>query len=144
MVDGIVQEEYLRWLNDDVSQRKQACIEKALNACSQSLADHFNNRANAQEGSNRQDRANNTEGEVVNQHFKAGFDFALYGLIELLQNPGRDGTYDHGAHEHRNICTYDDAHRGYSTDHTTTSVVDHLTAGITDENRKKVGDHRAD
>ena len=92
----------------------------------------------------RQEHAPDAGGEVVDQHLEAGPDLAVPERVDLLHRPAAERAHDHGAHEHRDLGAGDDAHGRDRADHATAGVVEHLAAGVADQDRQQVGDHRAD
>ena len=83
-------------------------------------------------------------GEVVDQHLEAGLDPALDELVEQLEQVGGQRADDHGAEEHRHVGADDDAHGGHRADDRAALAVHQPAAGVADEDRQQVRDHRAD
>ncbi|CCK16800.1 hypothetical protein BN136_2810 [Cronobacter universalis NCTC 9529] len=144
VVDGVVEEQDFRRFNENRRQRQHVVNHHEVHARGQYFGEHFYRRANAEERQNREDHPDDARGEVVHQHFKAGFDFAVDRGVEFLDAEAAQRACDHCAQEHRDIRADDNAHGGNRAHHAAALAADQLTAGITDKQRQQVSDHRAD
>ncbi len=144
VVDGVVEEQDFRRFNKNRRQRQHVVNHHKVHASSQHFGEHFDRRANAEERQNREDHTDDARGEVVHQHFKAGFDFAVDRGVEFLDAEAAERACDHRAQEHRDVRADDNAHGGNRAHHAATLAANQLTAGITDKQRQQVADHRAD
>ncbi|CDN44464.1 hypothetical protein BN871_EW_00170 [Paenibacillus sp. P22] len=144
VIDRIVQEQDLRRLDQDVDQRNKMVGDQPIHACGEDVRQAFNDASDDRVSDQDESAADDAEREVVDEHLEAGTNLAFDGLVKLLQHPCRAGTYDHRPEEHRNVGADDDAHGDECADDAAALLVDHRTAGITDQQRKQIGDHRAD
>ena len=144
VVDGIVQEENLRRFDENRSQRQQIVFDEKIHTGRERTGKPFHRRPDDDKRQQRQQHTNNAGGKIVHQHLETALDLALNGLVKLLDCPTAERADNHRAQEHRNISTNDDAHRGNRTDHRATIPASELAAGITDEQRQQIRNHRAD
>ena len=124
VVDCVVQEQDFRWFYEDRSQWQHVMNNHEVNARRQYFGQDFNRRADTHECQNRQNHTDDASGEVVHQHFKARFDFAVYPRVEMFNRPATQRASNHRAEEHRHIRTDDNTHGGDCTHHTTTVATD--------------------
>ncbi|MND88119.1 hypothetical protein D3C80_801340 [compost metagenome] len=143
VVNRVIEEQDFRRFNKDRRQRQHVVNDHEVNASSQHFRQHFNRRANAEERQNRQDHTDDASGEVVHQHFEAGFDFAINPNVEFLNRPAAQRTGNHCTEEHRHIRADDHAHGRNCTDYATTITADQTTTGKTDEQWQQIGNHWA-
>ena len=111
------------------------------------LGEGLDERSGHEEAADGQDHAPDAGREVVDQHLEAGPDLAVPQGVELAHRPAAQRTHDHGAEEHRHVRTGDRTHGGDRADHAAADVVvavGHPPAGVADQDRQQVGDHRAD
>ena len=141
MVDGVVEEQDFCRLNQNAGQRQELVIDQPADACAQCFVDHGADRTDGIVAEDGQDHAQDTGGEVVVQHLKAAGDLVLEGAVDLLHAPAGQGAHGHGAQEHGDVGTDDNAHGGDGTDHGAAGIMDHLASGVADEQRKKIDQH---
>ena len=145
MVDGVVQEEDLSGLDEDGCQRQKVCIDQSVDACCQDVHDTGHQRAHDVGAEDGKEHAQDTDGEVVDQHLEACGHLVFHELVELLDDPACQRAHDHGAHQHGlTVCAAyacDCTHDSDGTDDTAAGAADHLTACISDQNGKQVEQH---
>ena len=144
VVDGVIEEQDFCRFNKDRRQRQHVVRHHEVNARSQDFRQNFNCRANAEERQDSEDHTDDACGEVIHQHLKTGLDLTVYPHVEFFNSPAAQWTGDHGAEEHRHIRADDNAHGGNRADYAATLAANQLTAGITDQQRQQIGDHRTD
>ena len=144
VVDGVIQEQDFRRFNENGRQWQQVVRHHHVYARRQQLGEHLHQRPDAEEGQDRQQHADDAGGEVVHQHFKAAFDLAVHPAVKVLDSPAAQRAGDHRAEEHRHVGANDDAHGGDGADDAAAIAAHQPPAGITDQQRQQVGDHRAD
>ena len=145
MVDRVVEEEDLRGLYEDRNQRKESCVDENINTTLQEDQNGCHERSDQVESDDGKDHTQDTDGEVVDQHLETGRDFSFNCGIELLDHPTAKGACKHCAHQHRIIrCAADNAYACDCAHDRASCAANHLTACISDQNRKHVGQHRAD
>ena len=144
VVDGVVQEQDLRRLHEDGDQRKEVVVHQHLDAAAQDDQHCRHERSDDIEADDHQDEADDADGEVVDKHLKAGLDLAFHGFVKLLDDPACERAHDHGAHQHGVLGAADHTDGGYDADDSASVSADHLTALVSDQDRKNVGKHRAD
>ena len=144
VVDGVVEEEDLGRFDEDGSQRQQTVGDQEVDATGQGAGEHLDEGTYDEEGEDGAQHADDAGGEVVDQHLEAALDPAFHRLVEALDGPATQGADHHGAHEHGDVGTDDDAHGGDGTDHGTPLTPDQLAAGIANQQGQQVGDHGAD
>ena len=142
VVNGVVEEQDFRRFNKDRGQRQHLVRHHEVNACGQNFRQDFNRRANAEERQNGEDHTDDACGEVIHQHLKTGFNLTVYPDVEFFNCPAAQRAGDHGAEEHRHIRADDNAHGGNRADYAAALAANQLTAGITDQQRQQIGDHR--
>ena len=123
-----------------LSTRKSTTFSAPLENCS-------TNGPATSEAADRQDHAPDAGREVVDQHLEAGPDLAVPEGVELAHRPAAERAHDHRAEEHRHVRAGDRTHGGDRADHAAADVVlavRHPAAGVADQDRQQVGDHRAD
>ena len=144
MVDGVVEEQHLGRLDQDRGKRDKTGADQGVNARAERRRNMLNNRADDREGDHGEDHAEDTGREVVDQHLEAWTDLAVDEPVELLNRPAAERPHQHGAEEHRNVGANDDASRDDGTHNGAALAIDQLAAGIAQEKRQKIGDHRTD
>ena len=145
VVDRVVQEQDLGGLYEDRNQRKESCIDQDVNAALQEDQNACHDRSDHIEAYDRQEHAQDTDGEVVDQHLEACGDLAFDSLVEFLDDPAAQRACEHCAHQHGIIgSAADNADAGDRAHDCSSCAADHLTACVSDQDRKYVGKHRAD
>ncbi len=145
VVDRVVEEEDLGRLDEDRRERQQAVVDEGLDEVPGDIGErHDQLGANDEEPEAGENQTPDASGEVVDEHLEAGLDLAVPERVDLLHRPAAERAHDHGTHEHWDAGARDDAHCGDGSDDATTGVVNHLAAGVANEDRQQVGDHRAD
>src|SRR5699024_5328533 len=83
--------------------------------------------------------------EVIDKHLESLADSGYKDGVNLFHQVTAQRSHDHGTEQHRGIreCG-DDSHCCRCTDNAATDVADKLTAGVGDEQREEVDDHRID
>ena len=145
VVDSVVQEQDLSGLYEDGDQRKETCLDQDVNAAGQNYQNACHKRADQVEAYDREEHAQDTNGEVVDQHLEACRDLAFDCLVELLDHPAAQRACEHSAHQHGIIGSAADNADACDRAHDRAScAADHLTACVSDQDREHVGKHRAD
>ena len=133
VVDCVIEEQDLGRLDDDRGERQQAHGDDGFNASTQDGISREDDRADAREGQDSEDTADDAGREVVYQHLKTGRDMVFDGLIELLDDPAAQRAHDHGAEEHRDVRTCDDTGRRNRAEHAAAMTVDSSTAAVAEK-----------
>ena len=145
MVDRVVEEEDLRGFYEDRNQRKKSCIDQNVNTAGQEYQDCCHKRSDQIESDDGKEHTQDTDGEVVDQHLETCRDLAFNCLVELLDHPAAERAYKHSAHQHGIIgSAADNADAGDRAHDRASCAAYHLTAGVSDQDGKDVGQHRAD
>ena len=144
VVDGVVQEQDLRRFDKNRGQRQQVVFHQHRNPTRQHAGEQFDKGAYEVEGEYCQQHADNAGREIVDQHFKTAFDFAINHTVKTLDHPAAQRTNHHGPHEHGNIGPDNHPHGGHGADDTATLAPHQFTAGIPNQQWQQVGNHRAD
>ena len=142
VINGVVQEQHLGRFHKNRSHRQKPIINQQAYTGSHGIGQGCNNRADGFHGNQCQHGCQNAQGEVVHQHLKARLDMAVHGLVKLLDNPGRQRAYNHGAQEHRHLCTDNYAHGGCGTDDAAPLACYHLAACVGNQKRQHHRSHR--
>ena len=142
VVNGVIEEQDFCRFHEDRRQRQHVVRHHEVNARRQNFGQDFNRRTNAEKRQDGEDHTDDACGEVIHQHLKTGFDLTVYPDVEFLDCPAAQRTGDHGAEEHRHIRTDDNAHGGNRADHAAALAANQFTAGIADQQRQQIGDHR--
>ena len=145
VVDRVVEEQDLRRLDENRDQRKESCIDQDVNAARQEYQNACHKRSDQVEAYDREQHAQDTDGEVVDQHLEACRNLAFDRLVEFLDDPAAQRARQHSAHQHGIIgSAADNADAGDRAHDRASCAADHLTAGIGDQDGQDVGQHRAD
>lgn len=72
VVDGVIEEQHLCRFNKDGNQRQQAVADQKINACGKYGENGGHKRADNVVAEDRQQHAEDADGEIVDQHFKTG------------------------------------------------------------------------
>ena len=143
VVDGVVEEEDLRRLDDDGSERQEAHGDDAFDAGAEHAVRREDDRADADEGEDGEDAAEDAGREVVHEHLEAIRDGIFDGLVKLLDAPAAQGAHDHSAKEHRDVRAGDDAARRNRADDAAAMLVDCFAAREAEQQRDEPFRHRA-
>ena len=152
LVDGVVEEQDLGRLDHDAREGQQVVVHEEADAAAEDRRDRADDGREAEVGADREDRAEDAGGEVVDQHLEAGADPVDPEPLDDLEQVRRERARDHGAEEHRAAAVVvgladradDDAHGGDGRDHAAAGVVDHAAAGVRDEQRQHEEQDRRD
>ena len=145
MVDRVVEEEDLRGLDENGNQGKKSHVDQDVNAALQEYQNACHDRSDQVESDDCKEHTQDTDGEVVDQHLKACRDLAFDCLVEFLDHPAAQRACQHCAHQHGIIgSAADNADAGDRAHDCASCAADHLTACVSDQDRKHVGQHRAD
>ncbi len=144
VVDGVVEEQDLGRFNEDGGERQHVVFHQEADATRQYAGEHLDEGTDHEEGEDSQQHADETGGEVVDQHLEAALDAPFHHFVEALDGPATQRTDHHGTHEHGNVGTDDHAHGGDGTDHAAPFTAHQLAACIANQQRQQIGDHGAD
>src|SRR5690625_4074372 len=173
VIDGVVEEEDLGRLDQQRHQGQQPGVDQAGDAVGQQGHQAVDQRGEAEESGHQHHEAEDAGREHVHQHLEAGRDVVLPQPVQLLHQPGGGRGDDHRPDEHvhlgqglegglgvargepslelggvllrdQPVRAGDHAHGGDHAHHGAARLVDHAAAGVGDQQRQQVVDHRAD
>ncbi len=153
VIDGVVEEQDLRGLHEQGRQRQQPGLDKEVNPRGQHPDQHRQHGPHTQDAENGEQQAEDAQGEVVHQHLEAGGDLAVDGLVQQPQHERGERPQDHGPEEHGRAAVKrgqlrqaadDDPGGGDGADDGTSLSVHHPAAGVADQDRQQVVQHRGD
>ena len=144
MVDSIVKEQYLCRFHEYRYQRQQAVSDQEINSCREHGEDCCHNRSDQIVSDDRQDHSDDTDREIVDQHFKSGRNTPLCRFVKLLDDPSGKRTHSHGSHEHDLIASADHTEDSNDRNDSAAFAGDEFSSLITDQHRKDVLQHRID
>ena len=145
VVDGIVQEQHLGRLNEDGCQREQVVVDEYVYTGSKHAQYYSHYRTGYVVSEDSNEHSDNTYREVVDKHFEAGRHSGFHEAVKLLDDPARERSHDHGAHQHR--LSFSSADTGNSSHycngaHDTTAVSAYHSASCKCyQSRKQVREH---
>lgn len=113
-------------------------------ACCQEGKDDAHDRADEVETDDGHNHAQDTDREVIDEHFKTWFDAAIDGGIEFLDDQAGQRPHDHGSHEHGISRTADDADGGDGPHDGAAQAADDFTALEGDEQGQHISQEGAD
>ena len=142
VVDGVVQEQHLCRFNKDGNQRQQAVADQKINACGKYGENGGHKRADNVVAEDRQQHAEDADGEIVDQHFKTGGNVLFHAVVKLLDDPACQRAHHHRTHQHGVVRAADAADNGDAGNDAAAFLCDHIAALTGDENGQQVAQHR--
>ena len=142
---ALFRKEDLSGLDKDGNQRKKSHVDQDVNAALQKYEDCCHDRSDQIETDDRQDHAQDSDGEVVDQHLETGGNLSLDRLIKFFDHKSAERADHHGTHQHGIIgCAADHTDAGDRAHDRASLSADHSAARIGDQDREHIGEHRAD
>ncbi len=117
VVDGVVEEQDLGRFDEDGGEGQQVVVHQEADTARQHAGEHLDEGTDHEEGEDGQQHADETGGEVVDQHLETALDASIHRLVEALDGPAAEGANHHGTHEHGDVGTDDDPHGGDGAHH---------------------------
>src|ERR687889_2797787 len=124
VVDRVVQEQYLRRLDEDTHERQETVGYDEVYAAPEGVAQSGYDRTGAKQTDDGEQATQDTGREVVYQHLEALADFAFDEAVEPLDHDPAEWSHNERAEEHRYVGPDYHAHGGYRPDDSPTHVVD--------------------
>ena len=144
LVDDVVEEQDLGRLVQEREQGKGAGVHEGVDPAEELVVERADDRPDDAVGGHDEAQAQEAEREVVDDHLEAGADPGLEDAVDLLDQPRAERSHDHGAQEHRDVGTDDEADRAHRPRDAAAVSVHQLAACEGQEQGQDVGDHRPD
>ena len=126
VVHRIVEEQHLGGVYQHGQQRIQLVGEHPVHTRGEAAGNPRNRVADHHVSRDCKQHRDDTEGEVVHQHFEAGAHLSLDQFVETLYAPSGDRSHYHCSEEHRSIGTDYHAHGGNCACHSPSVAADVL------------------
>ena len=139
MVQCIVEEKDLGGLYEDRRERQRIVGDDPVDAVGKDRCHGMHDRSEYQISEAAEDRADDTERKVIDDHLESAGDLSIYRMVKLSDDQAGKRSEDHGSHEHRSSFNcYDRTYSDECTQNTAPVVADHLTAGIGDQHWQQI------
>ena len=142
MVDGVVQEQYLRRFYEDCYERQQFVCYQNFNTCCQDCKNRSHNRPNQIIANDCKNHTKNPNREVVYQHFKAGRNFTFHCFVKFFDDQAGKRTHCHSTDEHGLFGTGDNTQCCNGTHNAATVAANHSTTLECNQSGNQVFQHR--
>ena len=103
VVNRVVQKQHLGRFDKHARQRKKAVIHKETDSRSHYRVQSVYQRSHAHHGKQRQNRADDPQREIIDQHLKTGRDPGFRHFVKFFDDPGGQRSDDHGADKHGDV-----------------------------------------
>ena len=139
VVKRVVEEKHLGGFYENVGKGQDVVFQHPVDTAGQGCGYSMHEGTEHQVGKAAQDGADDTQGEVVDDHLKTARHLAVDEFIKFADDQTGERSQDHGGQEHGgSFYRYDGAQCYESAKDSAALAADHLTAGIGDQDGQQV------